>query len=1167
MMSFCKLTHSVTFCLMFMVISNVQAQPDLPFVNWENHPVNGLDLSPNRNLLAVAHTSDNRVQLFHVSFDTVRSFGHVKVGLDPVSVRFRNNDEVWVVNHISDSISVVSLSDRQVTETIQTCDEPSDVIFAQNKAFICCSQANQVMVVDVNNPTINPTFIPINAEEPKAMAVSADGSKVYVAIFESGNGTTILGGGILTEDQSNSGVLAFPPNVVNNNSSPYNGQNPPPNDGQGFNPPLNPALPDPPAVGMIVRKDEQGAWRDDNGQDWSQQVSGIFANASGRIPGWDLPDRDIAVINTSDNSVRYISRLMNIGMDIAVHPVSGQVTLIGTDSRNEVRFEPVVNGFFATVLMARVSDASPTDKSVLNINQYDIDFNQNPVSQVALDRAIGDPRDIVWSANGEFAYVAGMGSNNVVVIDQQGLRHSGAGLPSEIAVGEGPTDLALNEANNSLYVWNHFEASLSVINTQSRTEVDRVSVFNPLPAAIRDGRKFLYDTNETSGSGFVACASCHVDARFDRLAWDLGDPSGSMKIFNQNCTTDVDSDICEDYHPMKGPMTTQTMIDIIGKEPLHWRGDRDGIEEFNGAFESLLGDDEQLTEAQMQQFKNYLSTLTFAPNPNRNFDNTLPQSLDLQGHFTTGRFAPAGQPLGSGDALSGLDLYNTALLDSPFHCANCHTLPTGMAVNGPLLLGNLSAEAGGEIMPLGPMGENHLGVVSVDGSTNVSIKVPHLRNMHEKVGFELTQMENNAGFGFLHDGSVDSLARFVSEPAFDVNSDQDVADLVALMLSFSGSDFPADNTLLGNTPPTSQDTHAAVGAQLMLDGTTPVSRFTEMQQLAQSGEVDLTASQGRTNWLYSSSQRVFLDQSGNSVTDEQLNALASVEQAIVLTVVPAGYASRVAHDRDGDGISDVMELSIGSNPSDGNSSSLKPVQGLWFNPARSGHGLDIQLLDTSLIVTWYTYNDDGSPTWYQAIGPYSQDWSQQMYTATWNPATTSAVIEVVGTMSLNFTDSSQVQFSWDISGQTGNEPFQYFKFREGLTVQDYTGIWYDDREPGWGLSINSQGTVATADSDSVRVAVLYFYDANNQPRWLLGQSDNGISGPLDLRSFTGFCPGCDYVQPSSVEAGSLEFAFSSLVQSSLTSNANYPELANSTWLRQNTPIIPLSSRYHDPASQ
>jgi hypothetical protein len=36
----------------------------------------------------------------------------------------------------------------------------------------------------------------------------------------------------------------------------------------------------------------------------------------------------------------------------------------------------------------------------------------------------------------------------------------------------------------------------------------------------------------------------------------------------------------EDWHPMKGPTVTQTLQDIIGFEPFHWRGDRLSIEEF-----------------------------------------------------------------------------------------------------------------------------------------------------------------------------------------------------------------------------------------------------------------------------------------------------------------------------------------------------------------------------------------------------------------------------------------------------------------------------------------------------------------------------------------------------------------------------------------------------------
>ena len=72
---------------------------------------------------------------------------------------------------------------------------------------------------------------------------------------------------------------------------------------------------------------------------------------------------------------------------------------------------------------------------------------------------------------------------------------------------------------------------------------------------------------------------------------------------DQNRTL-IEGDVFEDWHPMKGPMTTQTMIDIIGTEPHHWRGDRDGIEEFSGAFASLLGDDRKLSSSKMRKLEN-----------------------------------------------------------------------------------------------------------------------------------------------------------------------------------------------------------------------------------------------------------------------------------------------------------------------------------------------------------------------------------------------------------------------------------------------------------------------------------------------------------------------------------------------------------------------------------
>ena len=88
------------------------------FVNFETPPVHPIALSPTGGQLAVCNLADGRLELFDVSSGTAESVGSVPVGLDPVSVRYRTASEVWVVNHISDSISVVNVTTRQIVATL-----------------------------------------------------------------------------------------------------------------------------------------------------------------------------------------------------------------------------------------------------------------------------------------------------------------------------------------------------------------------------------------------------------------------------------------------------------------------------------------------------------------------------------------------------------------------------------------------------------------------------------------------------------------------------------------------------------------------------------------------------------------------------------------------------------------------------------------------------------------------------------------------------------------------------------------------------------------------------------------------------------------------------------------------------------------------------------------
>ncbi len=64
---------------------------------------------PTGGTLLALNTPDARLEVFAVDGGTARFVSSVPVGLEPVAVAARTDTEVWVVNHLSDSISIVDL--------------------------------------------------------------------------------------------------------------------------------------------------------------------------------------------------------------------------------------------------------------------------------------------------------------------------------------------------------------------------------------------------------------------------------------------------------------------------------------------------------------------------------------------------------------------------------------------------------------------------------------------------------------------------------------------------------------------------------------------------------------------------------------------------------------------------------------------------------------------------------------------------------------------------------------------------------------------------------------------------------------------------------------------------------------------------------------------------
>src|SRR5215217_9167909 len=101
----CRLAGCLLFCALFISTSRAQ------FVNFEGKQTAPARLSPDGSHLFAVNTPDNRLSVFDVSNpQNPALIAEIPVGLEPVSVNPLNNDEAWVVNEVSDSVSVVSVS-------------------------------------------------------------------------------------------------------------------------------------------------------------------------------------------------------------------------------------------------------------------------------------------------------------------------------------------------------------------------------------------------------------------------------------------------------------------------------------------------------------------------------------------------------------------------------------------------------------------------------------------------------------------------------------------------------------------------------------------------------------------------------------------------------------------------------------------------------------------------------------------------------------------------------------------------------------------------------------------------------------------------------------------------------------------------------------------------
>ncbi len=907
------------------------------FVEFESGQVRPVAMSPDGKTLFAVNTPNGTLEAFDLTSGLPVFEYRVPVGVEPVAVAARSNTEVWVTNLISDSVSIVSLTGTpHVVRTLLVGDEPRDIVFAGSpvRAFIATAHRGQqrtdpsianvpgagdpqfttpgvpradVWVFDPANLGAALGGIPVKimsffTDTPRALAVSPDRSTVYVAGFKTGNQTaTVHQGRVCVGFQPNK-----PCTLPDGSVSP--GGNP--------GPAADSAGEAAPEVALIVKfNNSDGHWEDELKRVWDGSVR------------FNLPDKDVFAIDA--NGLTQTAAYAHVGttlFNMAVNPVSGTLYVSNTDAVNNVRFEGpgtfaghTVQGHLAE---ARITVIAGSNVAPRHLNKH-IDYSKLAGSagfdSTAKTHSLSMPLDMAVTSDGKTLYVAAFGSSKVGVFSTSALENDTfdpvAASANYIPVsGGGVSGLVLDEPRGQLYVMTRFDDAVKVINLNTNQEIAGRILPNPEPPSVTKGRPMLYDATGFSGNGEASCASCHIFGDMDDLAWDLGNPDSGVTTspipinFGNLIpfliladATGLNSPIngsnkATDFHPMKGPFTTQTLRGLANSGAMHWRGDRStgtfgtdpnsatvSFLNFDGAFQTLIGSAVAPSQAQMQKFADFQLQVLPPPNPVRNLDNSFTTSQ------ANGRSFYLGARPSDGIVSSTLD---ELLGQSSFTCNGCHVLDSAAGSFG--TGGNQSFEGLPQI-----------------------VKIPHLRNAYSKIGMFGTPSvgfisaadsgnmgDQVRGFGFAGDGSIDTLFRFLNASVFNPTSASGFPqnnpngtrrDVEQYLLAFESDLAP----IVGQQITLTSSTVGVAGPRIDLLLRRAATPFTSKSLNGTVTECDVVAqlveNGAITSYLYNPSDGSFLSADRSlTLSDAALRGFAGTPgQEVTYTAWPPGSGPRV----------------------------------------------------------------------------------------------------------------------------------------------------------------------------------------------------------------------------------------------------------------------------------
>ncbi|HSU22019.1 MAG TPA: discoidin domain-containing protein [Variovorax sp.] len=187
----------------------------------------------------------------------------------------------------------------------------------------------------------------------------------------------------------------------------------------------------------------------------------------------------------------------------------------------------------------------------------------------------------VFHPSGAYLFTALETSRQIAVVDPVGRREL-----FRVDAGRAPQGLAVSSDGRTLFVANFMDRSVGVYDLRPLTGYGQLELparatlatvaTEKLTAPVLRGKQLFYDARDTrlARDGYMSCASCHSDGGHDGRTWDFTSLGEGLR-------------------------NTTALRGHAQQGRLHWSGNADEVQDFEGQIRALAGGTGLLTDAQL----------------------------------------------------------------------------------------------------------------------------------------------------------------------------------------------------------------------------------------------------------------------------------------------------------------------------------------------------------------------------------------------------------------------------------------------------------------------------------------------------------------------------------------------------------------------------------------